>query len=91
MMSEKEQRELVERARKMDPIEPSRKPPPLFYVYVAIVVAALIYALAKGGKPTTDAELKRILLETRQEDARKELDRAVDVYRRTLNEPSPSR
>lgn len=83
--------ELIEALRKMEWPEPSRRPPPLFYVYVAIVVAALIYALAHSGRPTTDRELKRILRETQQEDARKELERAAEAYRRTLIEPSPSR
>jgi hypothetical protein len=104
-MTEKEQREMFEAARKGEPIrpellealrkmegpEPSRRPPAVFIVYVVFLVVIVIYLISTGGKPTTDAELKRMLRETQQEDARKELERAAEAYRRTLIEPSPSR
>jgi hypothetical protein len=91
--TDKELRELAERVGKMEPLEPSRKPPPLFYVHLGLLAAVLVYIIAnhKPSKPWTKADMDRAVREMAQEDARKELEQAADAYRRTLREPSPSR
>jgi type VI protein secretion system component VasK len=87
MKSEEEMRKLVEAVRKVKPLEPSRKPPPLFIVWVVVTILVLIYVLWKSGggaKPNSDFDIKRAVREQQQEDARKNLEDAQEAYRRSL-------
>jgi len=90
MKSEEEMRKLVEEVRKVKPLEPSRRPPVMFWVYVALIILALIYALSRGGSGTPKFDIQRAVREQQQEDARKNLEDAEAAYRRSL-QPTPRR
>ena len=84
MKSDEEMRKLVEAVRKVKPLEPSRKPPAMFWVYVALVILALIYILSRNGGGTPKFDIQRTVREQQQEDARKNLEDAEAAYRRAL-------
>jgi len=75
-----------EAIRKMEDPLPSRKPPRLFWVYVGLVMLALIYLLSKNGGGTPKFDIKRAAQEQQVEDARKNLEEAEATYRRLLRQ-----
>ena len=91
MKSEEEMRKLVDAVRELKPLEPSRKPPPLFWVYAVLLVLFLIYCFARfePGKPMTRQDMKALQSEMRQDEARKNLEQTTEAYRRTLSENQP--
>ena len=60
----------------------------MFWVYVTLLILALIYILSKNGGGTPKFDIQRAVREQQQEDARKNLEDAEAAYRRVL-QPTP--
>ena len=63
----------------------------MFWVYVGLLILALIYSLSRNRGGTPKFDIQRAVHEQQQEDARKNLEDAQDAYRRSLQPTTPPR